>query len=105
MDGFELVQTMRAQERLRDLPIVILTVREDIASIDRAYAIGATSFATKPVNWRLFSYQLRTSSAQAGWQRPRAMHRIGEAAPSTGRLPRPRTISPACSIGSSTPRT
>ena len=59
MDGFELVQTMRAQERLRDLPIVILTVREDIASIDRAYAIGATSFATKPVNWRLFSYQLR----------------------------------------------
>jgi len=59
MDGFELVQHMRAQERLRDLPIVILTVREDIASIDRAYAIGATSFATKPVNWRLFSYQLR----------------------------------------------
>jgi DNA-binding response OmpR family regulator len=27
-------------------------------SIDLAYEAGATSFVTKPVNWRLMSYQL-----------------------------------------------
>jgi DNA-binding response OmpR family regulator len=59
MDGFELVQQVRACEKLRHLPIVMLTGLEDIASIDRAYTVGATSFTTKPVNWRLLSYQLR----------------------------------------------
>ena len=59
MDGFELVQRIRANETLRDLPVVIITGREDIASIDRAYMVGATSFVTKPVRWRQLSYQLR----------------------------------------------
>src|SRR5262245_11377314 len=59
MTGFELVERIRAQDKLRDLPIVIVTGREDIVSIDRAYGTGATSFATKPVNWRQLSHQLR----------------------------------------------
>ena len=59
VDGFELVRRARAHERLRHLPIVMLTGREDIASIDRAYHLGATSFVTKPVNWRELSYQIR----------------------------------------------
>jgi DNA-binding response OmpR family regulator len=59
MNGFELVEQIRADDRLRNLPVVMLTGREDIASIDRAYQAGATSFATKPVNWRLLSYHLR----------------------------------------------
>jgi DNA-binding response OmpR family regulator len=59
LDGFEIVQRLRAHENLQHLPIVMLTGREDIASIDRAYNLGATSFVTKPVNWRELSYQLR----------------------------------------------
>ena len=59
MNGFELVECIRGQEKLRDLPIVMVTGREDIVSIDRAYAVGATSFVTKPVNWRQLSHQLR----------------------------------------------
>ncbi len=59
LDGFELVRRARAHETLRHLPIIMLTGREDIASIDRAYRLGATSFVTKPVNWRQLSYQLR----------------------------------------------
>jgi DNA-binding response OmpR family regulator len=59
MNGFELVQRIRAQERLRGLPVVMVTGREDIVSIDRAYTAGATSFVTKPINWRQLSYQLR----------------------------------------------
>jgi DNA-binding response OmpR family regulator len=59
LDGFEIVQRLRAHENLQHLPIVMLTGREDIASIDRAYNLGATSFVTKPVNWRELSYQIR----------------------------------------------
>ena len=59
MNGFELVEHIRADEKLRELPVVMVTGREDIVSIDRAYNSGATSFATKPVNWRQLSHQLR----------------------------------------------
>ena len=59
MNGFELVECVRGQDKLRGLPVVIVTGREDVSSIDRAYSAGATSFATKPVNWRQLSHQLR----------------------------------------------
>src|SRR5262249_23763449 len=48
-----------ANDRLRHLPVIMLTGHDDIASIDRAYQLGAHAFATKPVNWRLLSYQIR----------------------------------------------
>ena len=59
LDGFGLVARIRAEPRLAHLPIVMVTGREDIVSIDRAYEAGATAFATKPVNWRQLSHQLR----------------------------------------------
>ena len=66
--GFALLEEIRSSERLRHLPVMMLTGHDDIASIDRAYQLGASSFATKPVNWRLLSYQIlyviRTSRAE-----------------------------------------
>ena len=86
MDGLELVEHIRAQDRLRRLPIMMVTVREDIVSIDQAYTAGATSFVTKPVNWRQLSYQLcyviRASRSQAGEPFPRH-----DASRATGRSP------------------
>jgi len=58
-DGFELLEKIRTDERLHHLPVIMLTGQEDIASIDLAYALGANSFVTKPVNWRLLSYHIR----------------------------------------------
>src|SRR5262245_12317130 len=59
LDGFALLARIRADAELRHLPVMMLTGHEDIASIDRAYSLGANSFATKPVNWRLLSYHIR----------------------------------------------
>lgn len=59
MGGFELIRRIRSMPSMADLPVIVVTGREDIASIDRAYEAGATSFAIKPVNWRLMSYQVR----------------------------------------------
>ncbi len=59
MNGFQTIHAIRSDPALRHLPVVIVTGLEDMESIDRAYDEGATSFVTKPVNWRLLSYQLR----------------------------------------------
>jgi DNA-binding response OmpR family regulator len=74
MNGYELVRRMRAEEKLRTIPIVMITCREDIVSIDQAYTAGATSFTAKPINWRQLSYQLRyvirASKREDGVSRP-----------------------------------
>jgi DNA-binding response OmpR family regulator len=59
LNGFSLLEQIRSDEKLRQLPVMMLTGCDDIASIDRAYQLGANSFATKPVNWRQLSYQIR----------------------------------------------
>jgi len=59
MDGFEALARLRADERTRRLPVIVVTGREDVAAVDRAFQAGATSFLVKPINWRLLSYQVR----------------------------------------------
>lgn len=58
LDGFELIERIRWDEQLKHLPIVVVTGREDMVAVDRAFALGATSFVVKPLNWRLLSHQL-----------------------------------------------
>lgn len=59
MDGIEMVRLIRADPRRDRLPIMVITGREDMVSIDRAYAAGATAFMCKPVNWRLLAHQIK----------------------------------------------
>ena len=60
VDGFSLLREIRSDERLRHLPVIMLTSHDDVASIDEAYELGANAFAIKPVNWRQLSYQIRS---------------------------------------------
>jgi DNA-binding response OmpR family regulator len=68
LDGLGLILRIREQDRHARLPVVVATGRDDLFAIDRAFEIGATTFVTKPFNWRLLSHQLRfvlESSAMA----------------------------------------
>ena len=69
LNGFGVLERLRARPAYADFPVIVITGREDVVSIDRAYALGATSFVSKPVNWRLLAYQvkyvLRSSKALA----------------------------------------
>lgn len=40
-------------------PIVIITGCEDAQSIERAFALGAVDYATKPIPWPIFRHRLR----------------------------------------------
>jgi CheY-like chemotaxis protein len=59
MDGYVLCRELRGQARSADVPIVVTTSREDIASIVRAYDAGATDFVPKPINWLVLSNRIR----------------------------------------------
>lgn len=58
VDGFTLIQCMRGHPRTRHMPIVVITATDDQASIERAFAVGATSFVTKSCNWSLFGHHI-----------------------------------------------
>ena len=49
MDGFELVGRLRADQRYRGLPILMLTASGRSEDWERARAIGADELQTKPV--------------------------------------------------------
>jgi DNA-binding response OmpR family regulator len=59
LDGFEVLARLRGDPSTQDLPVIVVTGREDVGAIDRAFEAGATSFLVKPINWRLLSYQIR----------------------------------------------
>jgi signal transduction histidine kinase len=69
VDGFTLLSELRKQPDRLHMPFIMATTRDDIFAIDRAYELGATTFVTKPLNWRLVGhlmrYVLRASRAEA----------------------------------------
>ena len=46
--GYEVIEFIRSQDKLRALPILVVTTRGDDSSKARALAAGATRFMTKP---------------------------------------------------------
>jgi two-component system, chemotaxis family, chemotaxis protein CheY len=46
--GIEVVEFVRAQDKLKRLPVIVLTTRGDEASRARALEAGASQFMTKP---------------------------------------------------------
>lgn len=50
-DGREALQEIKADPRLRRIPIVALTTSEDEDDIIRSYDLGVSSFITKPVSF------------------------------------------------------
>jgi len=49
MDGLKLVSLVRQDERYRDVPIMIVTTESGEEDRNRAFALGANAFITKPI--------------------------------------------------------
>lgn len=54
MDGMKLIAHVRETAINRYVPIIVITGNDDTATIQKAFATGATSFIAKPINWPLF---------------------------------------------------
>ena len=53
-NGFEVLETMKADPALRSIPVIMLTVSDREEDIIKSYANGACSFIKKPVDFDRF---------------------------------------------------
>ena len=58
VDGFKVLRSMRANPTTQQIPVIVVTGRDDSAAIQRAFAEGASSFVVKPINWDLLIHQI-----------------------------------------------
>jgi len=49
MDGLKLIRLMRSEDSLKNIPIVVITTEGASEDRDRALALGANEYLTKPI--------------------------------------------------------
>ena len=59
LDGFEVLERIRADERTRLLPVVLLTSSAEEQDLINGYAFGANSYIRKPVDFTQFTEAIR----------------------------------------------
>ncbi|MBI2625894.1 response regulator [Candidatus Parcubacteria bacterium] len=47
MDGFEVLQAIKADEKTKDIPVIVLTNLEGTGDVERALELGATTYLVK----------------------------------------------------------
>ncbi len=53
--GLEVLRRLRADQRTRRLPVVILTTSREEGDIGAGYDLGSNSYITKPVDFKQFA--------------------------------------------------
>jgi CheY-like chemotaxis protein len=54
VDGFEVLETIKGDEKLKSIPVIVLTSSSRPEDIERAYKLGCNSFIVKPVSFEDF---------------------------------------------------
>jgi two-component system response regulator len=60
IDGLEVLKRVRADERTKFVPIIILTSSKEDEDRTRGYALGANAYVRKPVGFLEFTEAIRT---------------------------------------------
>jgi two-component system, response regulator len=59
LDGLEVLKRLRAEERTKLLPVVILTSSKEESDILNGYKLGANSYVRKPVDFEQFNEAIK----------------------------------------------
>ena len=59
LDGYQVLTRLKADDRTRHIPIIILTTTEEPYEIERCYALGCNIYLTKPVEYEQFAEAIR----------------------------------------------
>jgi len=59
LDGYQVLQRMKADERTKRIPVIILTTTDDAREVARCYELGCNVYMTKPVDYERFSEAIR----------------------------------------------
>jgi CheY-like chemotaxis protein len=55
VDGLEVLRQVKADDQLKDIPIVVLTSSKEDRDVAESYQLGANSFVSKPVEFDAFA--------------------------------------------------
>ncbi len=50
MDGFEVCRRLRERDEMRGVPVIMVTTRGELNSVETGYQSGCTDYITKPIN-------------------------------------------------------
>jgi DNA-binding response OmpR family regulator len=50
MDGFEACRKLREQDGTKAIPVIMVTTRGELSSVESGYASGCNDYVTKPIN-------------------------------------------------------
>lgn len=59
MDGFETCIRLRGLPTGEQIPVLMITARSDVPSVNRAFEVGATDYITKPIHHTVLRRRLR----------------------------------------------
>ncbi len=89
MDGYEVCERLRAEAATRDVPVIFLTAKSDVADEMRGLALGAVDYITKPISPPIVMARVRTHlrlKASADFLRDKAAYLEAEVARRTEEL-------------------
>jgi CheY-like chemotaxis protein len=66
MNGVELLQTLKQDNKLREIPVIMLTSTDDQREIDECYSLGCNLYVPKPVEFDRFSEAVRKLGLMIG---------------------------------------
>lgn len=55
MNGVELLQKIKTNDNLKEIPVVMLTTTDDPREVDECYKLGCNMYITKPVQFAKFA--------------------------------------------------
>lgn len=67
-NGLEALQEIRQSEKLKTLPVIILSTSDDASDIDEAQKRGANFFITKPLSYRTYKKAI-AYSLSINWEK------------------------------------
>jgi CheY-like chemotaxis protein len=59
LDGYQVLKRMKADDRTRRIPVIILTTTDDTREVSRCYDLGCSVYITKPVEYGQFCEAIR----------------------------------------------
>ena len=74
LDGYGVLEEIRADTALRDIPVVVISALEDINSVVRCIELGATDYLTKPFNPVLLKARVDNCIEKAHYKAQEAVH-------------------------------
>jgi CheY-like chemotaxis protein len=59
LDGYQVLERIKADDRTKHIPVIVLTTTDDSREVSRCYDLGCNVYMTKPVDYQQFSESIR----------------------------------------------